>query len=88
MVENVRLEEHTESRMDPELEKLELSLAGARQLESPSVGTGIDAPGQQCLSNWEMEQTSTVNGCVLVSVSSNFRKTFFPGRTRYRDTNR
>ena len=41
------------------------------QLESSSAGTGFEAPRLSCLSNWETEQTSAVDGCLLVGVSSN-----------------
>ena len=72
------MEGNTEGRVDPEPGELELSSAGTGQLESPSAGTGFEAPGQQCLSNWEMEQTSTVGGCLLVGVSSNLGENLFP----------
>ena len=49
------MEESTESKMNPE--------RGA--LESSSAGTGLEAPGRQCLSNWKMERT-TVDDCSLV----------------------
>ena len=75
---HVCMEVNTEGRMHPEPGELEPSLTGTGQLESPSAGTGFEAPGQQCLSNWEMEQTSTVDGCLLVGVSSNLGKTIFP----------
>ena len=39
------------------------------QLESPSAGTDFEIPGQQCLPNWEIGQT-TVDGCLLAGVSS------------------
>ena len=52
---HVCTEENTNGRMDSESGELEPSLAGTGQLESPSAGTGFEAPGQQCLSNWEME---------------------------------
>ena len=58
---SICLEERVESKMEPEL----------GELESPSAGTGVKAPEQQCLSNWEIEGT-TVNGCLLVDGSSNF----------------
>ena len=61
------MEGNTEGRMDPV----------SRQLKPPSVGTGFEAPGQQGLSNWEMEQTSTANGCSLVGMSSNSGKNIF-----------
>ena len=40
------------------------------QLEPPSAGTCFETSGQQCLPNWEMRRT-TVDGCLLVGVSSN-----------------
>ena len=52
--------------MDPEL----------GELKSSSAGTGFKAPGQQCLSNWEMERT-TVDGCSLVDENSNFGENIF-----------
>ena len=56
---NACMEGNTEGRIDPESE----------QLESPSAGSGFEAPGRQCLSNRDMEQTNTVDGCLLVDVS-------------------
>ena len=64
--EKVCMEESTESKMEPELGELELS----------SAGTGLEATGQQCLSNWEMERT-TVDGCLLVDGSSDLGETTF-----------
>ena len=63
--------------MDPKPGEFEPSSAGTGQLESPSAGTGFEAPGQQCPSNWEIEQTSTVDGCLLVGVNSNLEKHIF-----------
>ena len=63
--------------MYPEPGELESSSAGTGQLESPSTDTGFEAPGQQCLSNWETEQTSTIDGCSLVGVISNLGKNIF-----------
>ena len=40
------------------------------QLESPSVGMGLETPGQQCLPNWEIGRT-TAGGCLLAGASSN-----------------
>ena len=57
---HVCMEGNTEGRMDPE----------SGQLESPLAGTSFEAPAQQCLSNWEMEQTSAVDDCLLFGVSS------------------
>ena len=53
--------------MDPELGELE---------SSSSAGTGLEAPGQQCLSNWDMERTPA-DGCSLVDRSSDLRETTF-----------
>ena len=64
--------------MDPEPEELEPSSAGTSQLVSPSPGTGFEAPGQQCLSNWEMEQITAVDGCLLVGLSSKLGENIFP----------
>ena len=47
------------------------------QLESPSAGTGFETPGQQCLPNWEMGRT-TVDGCLLIGVISNFGSNVSP----------
>ena len=57
---NVCIEGHTEGRMNPK----------RGQLESSSAGTGFETPRQQCLPNWEVGRT-TVDGCLLVGVSSN-----------------
>ena len=75
--ENLCIEGHNEGGMDPEPGELEPSSAGTGQLKSPSAGTGVEAAGQQCLSNWDMEQTSIVDGCLLVGVSSNLGKNIF-----------
>ena len=64
--ERACMEESTEGKMNPEL----------GGLESSSAGTGSEAPGQQCLSNWEMERT-TVDDCSLVDGSSDFGETTF-----------
>ena len=53
------MEESTEGKMEPE----------PGELESSSAGTGFEAPGQQCRSNWEMKRT-TVDDCLLVDGSS------------------
>ena len=58
----VYMEENTKGEMDPEPGELELS----------SAGTGFGAPGQQCLSNWEMERT-TVDGCFPSPISADIR---------------
>ena len=60
------MEENAEGKMDPEL----------GQLESSPAGTGLEAPGQQCLSKWEMERT-TVDSYSLVDGSSDLRETTF-----------
>ena len=60
---NVRvcMEERTEGKMEPEREAL----------ESPPAGTGPGALGQQRLSSWEMQRTTTTaDGCSLVDGSS------------------
>ena len=46
------------------------------ELESSSAGAGLESPGQQCFSNWEMELT-TVDGCVLVDGSSDLGENTF-----------
>ena len=74
---HVFTEENTDGRMDLEPGALEPSSTGTGQLESPSTGTGFEAPGQQCLSNWETEQTSTVDGCLPVGVSLNLGENMF-----------
>ena len=60
------MEEKNEGKMEPEL----------GELESSSAGTGLGAPRQQCLSNWEMERT-TVDRCLLVDGSSDLGETTF-----------
>ena len=76
-VVHVCMEGNPEGRMDPESGELEPSSAGTSQLKSLSAGMGFEAPGQQCLSNWEMEQTSIADGCLLVGVSSNLGENIF-----------
>ena len=56
--------------------QLESSSAGTDQLESPSAGISFETPGQQCLPIWEMGRT-TVDGCLLVGISSNLRGNIF-----------
>ena len=54
--------ENNEGRMDPELE----------ELESPSAGTGLETPGQQCPPNkgiWETGRT-TASGTLTADVGS------------------
>ena len=46
------------------------------ELKSSLAGTGLKAPGEQCLSSWEMQQT-TVDDSLLVDGSSNLEKTTF-----------
>ena len=46
------------------------------ELESSSADMGLEAPGQQYLSNWDMERT-TVYDCSLVDGSSDLGKTTF-----------
>ena len=67
---HVCIEKNTEVEMDPEPGELEQSSVGTDQLKSPSAGTCFETPEQQCLLNWEMGRT-TVDGCLLASVSSN-----------------
>ena len=57
----VYMEKNDEGRTDPERD----------QLESPSAGTGVETPGQQCHPNWETGRT-TASGCLPVDVGSNF----------------
>ena len=62
------MDKRTEGKMEPE----------RGELESLSVGTGLEAPGQQRLSTWEMQRT-TVDDCSLVDGSSDLREnTYFP----------
>ena len=65
----VCMEKNAEDKMGP----------GLGELESSSAGTGIEAPGQQGLSNWEMERT-TVDGCPLVDASSDLGEIIFPSK--------
>ena len=55
------------------------------ELESPSAGTGLETPGQQCGQqcppNGETKPTAA-NGCSLVGVGSNLGKHFFTHGTR------
>ena len=69
-VQNVYLEESTEGKMEPELRELE---------SSSSAGTGFEAPGQQCFSDWEMERIA-VDGCLLVDGSLDLGETLFPSK--------
>ena len=60
--------ESNEGKMDPEPD----------QLESPSAGTGLGIPGQQCPLNGETGRT-TADGCLLIDVGSNSGgNAFFP----------
>ena len=52
-------EKNEEGRIDPEPD----------QLESPSVGTGFETPGQQYHPNWELGRT-TAAGCLTAGVGS------------------
>ena len=63
----VYIERNDEGRMDLE----------RGQLESPSAGTGLETPGQQCLPNLEMRRT-IVDGCLLVGASLNLGGNVFP----------
>ena len=60
------MEESTEGKMNPE----------RRELESSSAGTGLEAPGQQYLSSWEIQRT-TVDDCSLVDGSLDLGETTF-----------
>ena len=76
--DSVCMEEMFEGKREPELGKL----------ESSSAGMGLEAPGQQCLSNWEIGRTN-VDGCLLVDGGSKFGgHHFFLRRTRYWDATR
>ena len=59
----VNMEEKDEGRMNPEPTKL----------ESPSAGTGLETPGQQCLPNEEIRETrqTIADGYLLVGMGSN-----------------
>ena len=50
------------------------------ELESSSAVTGLEVPGQQCLSSWEMQRT-TVDDCPLVDGSSDLGETTFSSKT-------
>ena len=60
------MEENIKGKMNPE----------PRELESSSAGTGFEAPGQQCLLNWEIERT-TVDDCLLVDGTSDLGVNIF-----------
>ena len=62
---HVYMEENIEGKTDREPE-----------LKSSSAGTGLEAPWQQCLSNWEMKR-ATVDGCSLVDGSSDLGENTF-----------
>ena len=60
--------ESNEGKMDPEPD----------QLDSPSAGTGLETPGQQCPPNGETGPT-TADGCLLVDMGLNSGgNAFFP----------
>ena len=70
--------ENNEGRIDPELE----------ELESPSAGTGLKTPVQQCPPNegtWEQGRT-TANGFLTAGVDSNQGGNFFSTTTESVDT--
>ena len=70
--------ENTEGKMGPELE----------ELESPSAGTGLETPGQQCPPNegiWETGRT-TASGILTAGVDSNQKGNFFSTTTESVDT--
>ena len=48
----------------------------SHESSTSSTGTGFEAPGQQCLLNWEMERT-TVDGCQLVDGNSDLGENTF-----------
>ena len=58
--------------MDPEPADLEPSLAD----------TGFEAPGQQCLSNWEMERT-TIDGVLPIDGSSSLGENILPWKNSF-----
>ena len=66
--------ESNEGKMDPEL----------KELESPSPGTGLETPGQQCPPNkgtWETGRT-TADGFLTAGVGSNLGKNPSPTTER------
>ena len=70
--------ESNEGKMDPEL----------KELESPSTGTGLETPGQQCLPNegtWDQGRTIP-DGYSLVSMGSNQGGDIFSSTTECVDT--
>ena len=70
--------ESNEGKMDPEL----------KELESPSAGTGLETPGQQCPPNewaWETGRT-TADGFLTAGVSSNQGGDIYSPTTEYVDT--
>ena len=73
---NTYMEGHNEGGMDLDPGGLEQSSAGTNQLKPPSAGTCVETTRQQCLPNSEMGRT-TVDGCLLVVVSSNLGETLF-----------
>ena len=77
---HIFMERNTQGRMNPEPGQLEPSLAGTGQFESPSTGTGFETPGQQCPPNQEMGRI-TVDGCLLVGMSSSLGGNFFSSKS-------
>ena len=61
----VSMKEKDEGRMNPE----------PTELETPSAGTGIETPGQQCPPNEATRETggTITDGCLLVGMGSNQR---------------
>ena len=75
---HVKMKEKDEGKMDPEL----------KELESPSAGTGLETPGQQCPLNegtWEKGQT-IANGYSLVGTGLNQGGDISPPTTECVDT--
>ena len=65
---NEGMKKKDEGRINPE----------PTELESPSAGTGLEIPGQQCPPNGETGQP-TADDCLLVGGGSNLGgNTFFP----------
>ena len=70
--------ESSEGKMGPEL----------KELESPSAGTGLETPGQQCPPNeWTWDQgRTTASGFLTAGVDSNEGGNFFSTTTECVDT--
>ena len=61
------MEERIDGIMEPGLGELK---------SSSKVGTGLETPGQRCLSNWEMERTN-VGSCLLIDGSPDLKVNAF-----------